>query len=66
MVDNVVLFMMQVNGMSRKTIYKNFQLEKADYSLEDIQMLIKEAALSSKKIVIPTIQELELAKKKKK
>ena len=61
MVDNVVLFMMQVNGMSRKTIYKNFQLEKADYSLEDIQMLIKEAALSSKKIVIPTIQELELA-----
>lgn len=61
MVDNIVLFLMQVNGMSRKTIYKHFQLEKIEYSLLDIQMLIKEAALNTKKIDVPSIQELEKA-----
>lgn len=59
MVDNIVLFLMQVNGMSRKTIYKNFQLEPKEYSIEDIQSLIKEAALSTKKIIVPSIRELE-------
>lgn len=59
MVDNIVLFLMQLNGMSRKTIYKYFQLENGEYSLSDIQMLIKEAALDTRKISIPSIQELE-------
>ncbi len=59
MVDNIVLFLMLVKGMSRKTIYKHFQLELGEYSLEDIQMIIKEAALDSKKISIPSLLELE-------
>lgn len=59
MVDNVVLFLMQVKGMSRKIIYKHFQLESGEYSLEDIRMLIKEAALNTRKISIPSMIELE-------
>lgn len=60
MVDNIVLFLMQIKGMSRKTIYKNFQLESEEYSLEDIQDIIKQAALNTKKISVPGIQELEV------
>lgn len=59
MVNNIVLFLMQVKGVSRKTIYNNFQLESGEYSLEDIQKIIKQAALNTKKISVPSIQELE-------
>lgn len=59
MVDNIVLFLMQVKGMSRKTIYKNFQLESGEYSLGNIQDIIKQAALNTKKISVPGMQELE-------
>lgn len=59
MVDNIVLFLMQVNGISRRTIYKNFQLATGEYSIEDIQDIIKQAALNAKKINVPSIKELE-------
>lgn len=58
MVDNIVLFLMQVKGMSRKTIYKYFRLENQQYSLEDIRTIILEAALNTKKIAVPSMQEL--------
>lgn len=60
MVDNIVLFLMQVKGISRKIIYKDFQLESGEYSLEDIQDIIKQAALNTKKISVPDIRELEV------
>ncbi len=58
MIDNIVLFLMQVKGMSRKTIYKSFQLELGEYSIQDIQDIIKQAAWTTKKISIPSLQEL--------
>lgn len=61
MVDNIVLFLMQVKGISRKTIYKDFQLESGEYSLNDVQDIIKQAALNTKKVSVPGIQELEVA-----
>lgn len=61
MVDNIVLFLMQVKGMSRKTIYNNFYLESKEYTISDIQNIIKQAALDAKKISIPSLQELETA-----
>lgn len=61
MVDNIVLFLMQVNGISRKTIYKNFQLEAGEYTLEDIQDIIKQTAINTKKISVPSIKELRVA-----
>lgn len=61
MVDNIVLFLMQVKGISRKKIYKNFQLESGEYSLGDIQDIIKQAALNTKKISVSDMQELEVA-----
>ena len=61
MVDNIVLFLMQVKGVSRKTIYKNFQLESGEYSLGDVRDIIKQAALNTKKIGVPDMQELEVA-----
>ncbi|MCH5259714.1 MAG: DNA-processing protein DprA [Lachnospiraceae bacterium] len=60
MVDNIVLFLMQVNGIKRKTIYKNFHLESREYSIEDIQNIIKQAALDTTRIAIPSIRELEI------
>lgn len=60
MVDNIVLFLMQVKGMSRKTIYKNFQLESGEYSIQDIQDIIKQAAWTTKRINVPSLQELEI------
>ncbi len=64
MVDNIVLFLMQVKGVSRKTIYKNFKLESGEYSLGDIRDIIQQAALSTKKIGVPDMQELEAAYEK--
>ena len=64
MVDNIVLFLMQVKGISRKTIYKNFQLESGEYSMGDIRDIIKQAALNTKKISVPDMQELEVAYEK--
>ena len=60
MVDNIVLFLMQVKGMSRKTIYKSFHLESKEYSLVDIHNIIKQAALDTKRISVPSIRELEV------
>lgn len=59
MVDNIVLFLMQVKGLSRKTIYNNFHLEDKEYTIKDIQDIIKQAALDTKKIGVPSMQELE-------
>lgn len=64
MVDNIVLFLMQVKGVSRKTIYKNFQLESGEYLLGDVRDIIKQAALSTKKNGVPDMQELEVAYEK--
>lgn len=64
MVNNIVLFLMQISGMSRKTIYKYFHLESATYSLADIQVIIREATLNSKRINVPSMQELEAAYEK--
>lgn len=61
MVNNIVLFLMQVKGISRKTIYRYFQLEPEAYSIGDVQSIIKQAALNTKKISVPSIQELESA-----
>ena len=59
MVDNIILFLMQIKGMSRKTLYKYFQfVEPGEYSLGDVQLLIKEAALNTGKINIPSLSEL--------
>lgn len=60
MVDDIVLFLMQVKGMSRKTIYKSFHFESKEYSIEDIQNIIKQAALNAKRISVPSIRELEV------
>lgn len=60
MVNDIVLFLMQVNGIKRKTIYKSFHLESREYSIEDIQNIIKQAALDTTRIGIPSIRELEI------
>jgi DNA processing protein len=59
MVDNIVLFLMQVKGISRKVIFNSFQLVQREYSLGDIQGIMKRAALNTKKVNVPSIQELE-------
>ena len=64
MVENIVLLLMQVKGISRKKIYKYFQLKSGEYSLEDVQMMIKEAALDSSQITVPSLSELDVAYKK--
>lgn len=50
MVDNIVLFLMQLKGMGRKIIYRYFHLESEEYSLEDIQDILKEGAAKTKKV----------------
>ena len=61
MVDNIVLFLMQLKGMGRKTIYKYFHLEPGEYSLEDIQDILKEGSAKTKKVSSLSRQELEAA-----
>ena len=61
MVNNIVLFLMQLKGMGRKTIYKYFHLEPGEYSLEDIQDILKEGAAKTKKVSSLSRQELEAA-----
>lgn len=53
MIDNIALFLMQVEGLSRKTIYKYFQLEAGGYTIEDIRDIIKQASGKTKRIEIP-------------
>lgn len=48
--DNIVLLLMQVKGMSRKTVYKSFQLESKEYSIMDIQDIIKQAEFKTRKL----------------
>lgn len=59
MIDNIVLFLMQLKGMSRKTIYRYFHLSSGEYSLQDIQMMIKEASLDATKITVPNMAALQ-------
>ena len=61
MVDNIVLFLMQLKGMGRKTIYRYFHLEPGEYSLEDIQDILKEGSAKTKKVSSLSRQELEAA-----
>lgn len=61
MVDNIALFLMQVEGLSRKTIYKYFQLEAGGYTIEDIRDIIKQASLNTRRIEVPGTLELEAA-----
>ena len=49
MVDNIVLFLMQLKGMGRKTIYRYFHLEPGEHSLGDIQDILEEGAAKTKK-----------------
>ena len=61
MVDNIVLFMMQLKGLGRKTIYKYFHLEPGVYSLGDVREIVGEAASVTGRVSVPDMWELEKA-----
>lgn len=61
MVDNIVVFLMQLKGIGRKTIYRYFHLESGTYSLGDIREILREAASVTGKVRAPEMRELEKA-----
>lgn len=61
MVDNIVLFLMQLKGIGRKTIYRFFHLESGMYSLGDVREIVGEAAAGTGKVRVPDAGELEIA-----
>ncbi len=64
MIDNIALFLMQVEGLNRKTIYKYFQLENRKYTIEDVRNVIKQASIKTRRIEIPSMLQLEAAHEK--
>lgn len=61
MIKNVVLVLMQIKGISRKTIYRSFEIDKREYSINDIPVLFQKTAIKDVKIRIPSVREVEEA-----
>ena len=61
MIKNVVLTLMQIKGISRKSILKKFKINSMSCSEEEFKDIFKIAAMNNKGIVIPTKNEISVA-----
>ena len=61
MIENIVLTLLQIKGINRKTILNEFDIKNFDYSFQDIKDLFRRVNIETKRVKMPSNEELQQA-----